>query len=585
MAWKQQTLLGRIRSRWGEKDTPYDRLRDAREIIINYFRPDLGVDYDESSDMLMLGENIYEGSGPWVARKASTAFQGNTVSKELDWIKYAFSDRRLAGIDELDIVVQDMKEHISAVHQRGNFYDNQPQFTLDGWTIGSPLSFIEEDQDTNFVMHIPLHWLTYRIFYNRFNRSEGVIVKDEQWTAKKCLDKFIPKGSMETRQTKADEIFSTGLAGAIRQGKLDERFTTWRAVFKSNDPIWDGEENASPIIKEWHDVYFEETGLGERENKPLLSNGYFSKPYVHWDYDKKLWESASRTPAFSAIYDNVAMQQIFKNYLENMQLKVRPAMVVLMGMKDRIDFSSEGINYVNQNEWSMTPKPIIDQVGDIRFETETIQIFKENLSRHFSLDVFQIFTDLARDTSQEFRVLQLMEIAGEKITVLLPMIESHENYLAQVDARVRDIEFQAGRGPFNRANLENVFDILDQLLGEDARNIKIQPEFIGTLRQVQRNQQKSKPLHLGIGALAEFGELMKDDNYVRNMIKPYEVGDKILQAVSFEQELIKEQGDFEDAVIAENEANAQQQQFANQVEMAKALKGSPVLEQIAGEVA
>ena len=166
-AYEDKTLFERIVIRWSDKDTAYDRRRTALESVCDYFRPDLGIDYDESADMLMLGSDIYEGSGPWTARTAAIAFQGNTVSKKLDWRKYKFTDIRLTGIDELDTHAQNQNEHMSAVYQQGNFYDVQPQITLDGWTTGSPLVFVEEDPVTGNVMSMPLHWLTYRIFYDR----------------------------------------------------------------------------------------------------------------------------------------------------------------------------------------------------------------------------------------------------------------------------------------------------------------------------------------------------------------------------------------------------------------------------------
>ncbi len=576
MEWAFKTLLERIKDRYTELDTVYDRLNDARESIVDLFRPDLGVDYDESADMLMLGGDIYEGSGPWVARTASTAFQGNTVSKKLDWRKYAFSDKRLDGIDELDEFCQDVKEHTGAVFQRGNFYDVQPQFTLDAWTVGSPLYFVEEDPETGFVMCLPQHFKTYRIFYDRFGRDEGVVIKDEQWTAKKCFDKFCNGQSMDDRLARAEKIFTPGLYNAIKDGLFDRRFVIWRAVFKANEPLWNGSKEFKRPLggKTWYDVYFENTCLKDKQDTPLLTGGYYSKPFVHWDYNKKSWESASRTPAFEAIYDNLSLQQIFKNYLDNLQLKVRPSMVALLAMKGRLNFGVEGVTYINQNEWNYLPKPI-EQVGDIRLEAETMQMFRENLSRHFHLEMFRMFIDLAQTAnSKDFRVLQLAEMAGERITQLLPTIETHESYLAQVDERVRDIERQAGRGPFARANLENIMDILDWAIGPEASTARINPEFIGTLRQTQQMQQKLKPIQYGIGALSELAASMGDPNLVRFMVKGYDVGDEALRAVNFPQKLVREVEDYEKMVRAFEQMQAQREQFAKTIEMLKATKAN-----------
>lgn len=582
VAWNEKSLYQRITGRWSDLDGVYSRLRTARENICDFFRPDLGVDYDESADMLMLGGSIYEGSAPWVARTASTAFQGNSVSRKLNWLKYGYSDERLTGIDELDSHAQNMTKHISNVLQQGNFYDIQPQFTLDAWTIGSPLFFIEEEPETGLVMCIPSHWLTYRILYDRFNRSEGVIVKDKEWTAKKCFDKFCPAKpgqTSEQRLEKAKGLFSQSLYTAISQGQMAARFTIWRAVFKSTDPIW-GKDFKKPFSdKDWYDVYFEDVHPQNQNQKLLLTTGYYSKPFVHWDFDKKIWESASRTPAFSAIYDTLSMQQIFKNYLDNLQIKVRRPVAALLGMKGRMDLNAGGVTYVNTNEWNYLPKPIDDKVGDIRLETETMDKFFEKLGRHFHIETFQMFSNLAKQVKHEFRVLQLAEMAGERVTLLLPMMESHEAFLAQVDRRVRDIERQAGRGPFNRANIENIIDIIEWAIGSDARAAEIKPEFMGTLRQTQQQQQNAGPLIKGIAGLREMADAMDYPELVRLMVKGYDAGDEMLRAMNFPQKLITEKGEFEQSEQALQESRAKDKQFAMINELMKNSKG------IQGEVA
>ena len=585
MEWTEKTQYERIVECWSEQDNVQARLKTAREDISDYFRPDLGVDYDESHDMLMLGGEIYEGSGPWVARRATTAFQGNTVSKKLDWIKYGFSDKRLAGIDELDAFAQDLKTHNSAVYQNGNFYDIQPQFTLDGWTIGSPLIFIEEDPDTNHVMCIPSHWLTYRLFYDKFNHTEGVIIKEE-WSAKRCFDEFCTDKDITKRLAKAEKIFTQGLYDAIKNGRMNTRFHIWRAVFKSTDPIFSGLKapvSSKYYPKKWYGVYFEDGCLKEKQNEPLGTQGYYSKPFVNWDYNKKLWETASRTPAFEAIFDNKGLQKIFKAYVDSAQDRVRPAMAALLDMEDRLDFRSQGVTYFKPNEWQYIPQPI-NQAGEVTLELDIIKVFKENLNRHFSLDTFQLFTELAHDTNQEMKVFQLVEMAGEKITQLLPTIESHEYYLAEVDARVQDIERQAGRGPYNPREIENIIDILDFYLGDEASGVRILPEFIGTLRQTQQMQQKLKPIQYGMGALSELGVSMQDENYVRHMIKRFETGEAIIEAVNFPQKLVNEKAEYERLEAEFQELQARREQFANQIEMAKALPPGTI-EQLTGQTA
>jgi len=353
MEYKEKPLYDRIKERWESLDTIYARLNGARDTICSYFRPDLGIDYDEAADMLQLGADIYEGSGPWSARTMATGFQGNTVSKRIDWRAYQMSDARVHGVDEIDIWVQDVKKHMGEVYQNGNFYDVQPQFTLDGVTVGSPVLFGEEDEER--VMWIPLHYKTYRLFYDRFNECNGIIIEDEEWTAKKCFDKFCPGTDIQERLKQAEKKFTVPLFEAIQNGRNNERFTIWRALFKDTDQIWHEAKKFEPPVggKKWYDVYYEDIGREpEPIKEPLLTEGYYSKPFMVWNYDKKNWESSARTPAFEAIYDNASLQEIFKSYLENIQQKVRPSMAMLSGMKGRANFSPESTMEFSRGEWN-----------------------------------------------------------------------------------------------------------------------------------------------------------------------------------------------------------------------------------------
>ena len=266
------------------------------------------------------------------------------------------------------------------------------------------------------------------------------------------------------------------------------------------------------------------------------------------------------------------MQQIFGNFLENTQLSARPAMAILQGRQGRDDFSSMGLNYYTKNEWNHIAKPI-DQVDNTQFDLEIIKEFKENLRRFFRLDVFQIFTDLAKEKNTEFRVMHLIEMAGEKMTTLLPMMDSHENYLSIVDARVRDIETRAGRGPFNKLNMENIYDVIRYHLNEDRPKVNMKAEFMGTMRQMQQKRQKLAPIREGVGMVGELAEMMGDDNLARFVLKPYKTAEKALIALNCPQELIREHDEYVKLVEDDNIRQDQREKFAMAIEALKASKG------------
>jgi len=565
----EKSLFEQIKERWDELDSSYDRLNVARETICELFRPDLGINYDQKADMLFLARNLYEGSPPWIARTASIGFMGNMVSKRDPWRMYKAEDNNLQGIDEIDEWTQACREHTSDVYQDGNFYDLQPQFTLNGLTIGSPVQFIEEDMKTGRTMFLPIHFKTYRLFYNEFGDLDGIIIKDDEWTAKKCFDKFCPGMTIQERLNKAEKLFTHGLYHALINNKMNQRFTIWRACFVQTDPIW--ENFKPPIGKTWYSVYFEDLKTPTAA-EPLLVSGYTSKPFVVWNYNKHPWESSARTPAFEAVYDSLSLQQIFKAHLDNLQLKNRPPMQVLPSMKGTTDFTAEGETYISSSEWNYGPKPI-EVVGDIRYDGEAMDRIKDNVSRHFHLEMFRQFTDITENINHELKVMQIMEIAGEKMVQLIPMMETHESYQKQVDDRIVDIEMQAGRGPFHPMIVEQIKEIIQFYSRKRLRTrsgLKI--VFMGTLRKAQQMQQSLKPISYGVRVASEIGASLGDPELARFMIKGYETVDEAFQAVNFPQKLVQERRVFEAQRKAVEEARAQQKQLENMIDMMKASK-------------
>ena len=113
----------------------YSQFNTARDEIVKNFRPDLGIDTDPGKRGVFFGNEIYEGTAPWAIRVMATGFQGNLVSKSIDWLLYKMEMNELNGIDEIDGWLQDIKEHMTGVYRRSNFYDVQPQFTLNSLTV------------------------------------------------------------------------------------------------------------------------------------------------------------------------------------------------------------------------------------------------------------------------------------------------------------------------------------------------------------------------------------------------------------------------------------------------------------------
>ncbi len=557
--WDDKNLFDRILERLTRQERGYVKFNKARDTIVDYYRPDLGSDIKADGDGSFFGEDIYDGVATWAIGVMSAGFQGGLVSAEADWLMYTTKQSELRDNDILDLWLQNVKEHMSEVYQQSNFYRVLPPFIKDGISIGSPVLFIEEDIPSRTIKFLPQHYETVFVFYNKYNQPEGVIVKDKTWTVKQIYDRFAPS------KEQAEEKLSKNVNDSIRNGKFYTEHTIIHAVFKNNDPIWDIPEFKKPN-KGWISVYFEEKTVEERKNTPLGTEGFFTQPFVVWDYDKKPWESISRTPAFDAIYDVISQQQVKKQQLTNLALKNNPPRAVLSDHRNIIDFNPEGVSLIEKGDWNFSPK-VIDVVGDIKLSKDELESNAETIKRWFHTDKFLKFTDLTSTLRQQPTATQIIKIAAEIAVQVGPGIGTFTGgFLRSVDARIVDIEMRAGRGPFNPNIMENIKDVVISILGIGAVSFGVIPIFTGQLARAQKVKQELDPIIEGLGILKALFEEYPD---LKHAIREYDTAEDILKAVNFPLKNLKPEDEYNEIIAQLNEARARAEQQALALEMAK----------------
>jgi hypothetical protein len=567
MNWTDKPLLDKITDRWAEMDDKYNKANRNREMIVNYYRCDEVIEVDDQGQFV--GQDIYNASGMFYSQQMARGFQGTFVPKNIPWLAYILDMYELQGIDPLDEWLQEVTKFMADDYRRSNFYDVQPQFILDSLTIGSPVMFGEEDILNRRVVWTPQHYKTVRTYYDRYNEAEGVIVKDTQWTAKKLWDTFVQRDDISGTRRKS--ILPVPVNQALDSGRLNDTFTVFRAVFKVNDPIWDGWKNKPKGAWKWLGVYFCELAEREQKDTPLNINmGYFSQPFVVNDYDKKPWECVSRTPAWYSIWDNLGLQDMDKGFKENMQLKNRPPRGALSTMKGRLDFSSEGITYMEKDEYQYAPKQI-DVIGDINLNEKIIQLNEDKMRRWFMADFWQRFNNLVQTNKAPVSTLQIWQMIAENSTQLSPAIESYSKYLNVSDARHVNIASRRGEYPFDPQTMDEVFSLIVENSRRPVNRIGLTPVFVNALVQAQKRNQELEPLVAGPKLLVESG-LTAFDPGARHIVRTYKTADDILKAIGFPQANVRPEDEYNERVAAENKMLAEQQQFENTVEMMKAAK-------------
>jgi hypothetical protein len=564
--YAETNLYDRVIDRWKQLEPAYTKFNTARDSIKEYFRLDIDTITEESGRGKFFGRTVYEGTAPWAAKTMARFFQGSLVAQNIDWLKYVMREFELKGIDELDVFCQDVREYMSDVYRRSNFYKVLPNYTLEGLTTGSPLIFMEENDPVEGIIKcMPNHYKHFQMYYDKYGEQEGVIIRDPTWTAKQIDDRF---GGSD-RENK----FSVSILNDLKQGQFRKEHTIYRAVFKATDPMWDRQGFTKPRYAKWISVYFEENKKTGTEDTPLATEPFFSKPFAAWNYNRIDYEVVSRTPAFEAIYDTLSQQQVHKTFLENAKLKTNPPLISLMTMKNRLEFWPDGVTFVEPDEYQYAPKNL-EVVGDVLYNKEVSDILRESVKRWFMLDMLMKFSEIAKDRKQPLPVYQLWKIAGENSTLLSPAIETYnQDLLGPVDERFLDIEMRAGRGPFEPNRIDEIRGIILSVINRPMRGFGIQPEFIGPLIRAQKLQQALEPIREGMAVAQEISVALGDPDLPRLAIRGYEVLDQALEAIGFPQKNVRPQKEYEEAQNILNQQRAQQMQFENAVEAAKAAKG------------
>jgi hypothetical protein len=574
MLWTDKTIYERITDRLTERKRLYDRHVGDRELIAQYFRLDLDIEVDEETNSLILGHQIYEGTAPWAARVMATGFQGKLMSKSIDWLLYKMGNMDLQGIDELDIWCQNIKEHMADVYQRGNFYDVQPNFTLDGLTVGSPVMFPEEDISTGRVMWLPTHFRQAYVFYDRYNQPEGVIVEDDTWTAKMLDDAFCKVRDREGRQAEREKLFTKDLAENLKRGNFSQKYKVYRAVFKSTDPIWEGEDFKKPVGKPpWISVYFQEGCEGTKQNDSLETKPCWARPFVVWDYNKKPWYAVSSTPAYEAYHDVVCQQQVHKNYIEGVQLRTRQPMVYLDTQAGRLDLGAGGMMGVTPAEYDKPPKRIEGTAGDIVLDAQLSDRLSKACERHFHLDQLLVFMRRLEQRQSPLTATEAIKLEAESVSFLSPFIESHSRYLSDCDDVASSIERLAGRGPFAPDIMANITDIVVENSKSQKSSIRVIPEFVGPLHRAQKLAQAIEPITTGTGLVAQIAQNLGDPDLPRLMFKSYQTADKALEAINFPQDCIETEETYNASRDALTQARMEAEERKQALEAAKVVPG------------
>ena len=465
---------------------------------------------------------IYDGSPITAWKLLCAGILGNVFTQSQAWFSLTLPNvvtfprdsvlrkynGRLDQIPQVKMHLEDKQDQMYAAVNRSNFYNEIYMMIADASSIGTATLYAEEDLARKKINFLCMNPGECYIAENRFGEVDTMFRKFAM-TARAAAQIF-PK-----------ELMEPGLQNAVDNTPY-ALYNFIHACFPRDDIQMyfgkDGKmkEKAGADNTRWVSMYIQGGNAASTSQTPstggvgtkvLKKSGYSFNPFITWRWLKNSEEVYGRSPAMDAIVDIMKLNVVGKTMLHAAQLSVEPPMLVHEKFRNRLRLGPRGRNYATANEMGQEViKPI--QTG-MNFQ---VGIDRENqlrkiIEQHFMTDYFVMLWKAAMEGSQ-LSVPQVLEMQGEKASIMMPMMERMlfdlNNPLIDV---VDMIEENAGRMP-------EPSDFVKELLMPFAGQ-RMPVQYNGPLAVAQKRWAKAQGVLQGLEML---GPLAKVDPSVMDVV-------------------------------------------------------------------
>ena len=405
---------------------------------------------------------VYDGS-PVTAWKLLTAgILGNTLTQSQKWATLSIPNviefprtsplRKYNGrIDQIPQVkeyLEDKEDQMYSAFNRSNFYSEAYMMIADATSLGTATLYCEDDMAGKRINFLCMNPGECYIAENRYGQVDTMFRKFAM-TAKAASEMF------------PLELMEPGLKNAVKETP-QALYNFIHAVFPRDNVEMYFKPDGSIAAKTGADnfkfvsMYIQGGNAAATSKTPstggagtrvLKRGGYRFNPFITWRWLKNADETYGRSPAMDAIVDIMKLNVVGKTMLHAAQLSVEPPMLVHEKFRNRLKLGPRGRNYVTSNEMQQEAiKPI--QTGmnwNIGVDREAR--LQKIIEQHFMTDYFVMLWKAAMEGSQ-LSVPQVLEMQGEKASIMMPMMERMIfDFLNPLIDNVDAIEEEAGRMP------------------------------------------------------------------------------------------------------------------------------------------
>ena len=539
---------------------------------------------------------VYDGSPVTAWKLLSAGILGNTLTQSQRWFSLSIPNvitfprtstlrkynGRIDQIPQVKVHLEDKEDQLYAAFNNSNFYSEAYMMIGDASSIGTAVLYGEDDLSRRKSTFLCMNPGECYIAENRFGEVDTMFRKFAM-TARAASQMF-PADRMEP-----------GLLRSVQESPYT-LYNFIHACFPRDDIEMYFSKNGQMIPKQgvnnskWVSIYIQGGNAASTSNTPstggvgtkvLKKSGYDYNPFITWRWTKNSEETYGRSPAMDAIVDIMKLNVIGKTMLHAAQIAVEPPMLVHEKFRNRLRLGPRGRTYYTGNENQEMIKPVQMNVNyQIGLDREAR--IQKIIEQHFMTDYFVMLWKAALEGSQ-LSVPQVLEMQGEKASVMMPMMERMIfDFLNPLIDVTDGIEQNAGRMP-------EPSDFVKEVLAPFA-GTRMPVQYNGPLAVAQKRWAKAQGVMQGIEMLGPLVQMFGPE--VLDPIDPTATAMDVLEhsgwpakGIRTAEEIMKvRQGRAQAQAQAHDEGKAEKllQNAAGLSKMVETLGGAGAAQQLVG---
>jgi hypothetical protein len=289
--------------------------------------------------------------------------------------------------------------------------------------------------------------------------------------------------------------------------------------------------------------------IDEDQDFLIDESGYAEFPYAVFVWDRINGTAYGESPAICALDDIKLLNIVDQSRFKIAQMSAEPAYNVPDSMKGPPSVVPNGYNYYSK------PNEVVIPINTGQNYPITLDVHRETEERVKDWFHVDFFLALMNQRPANMTATYVMELQGEKASVLSDLIVNLNGALSKIIQRSFNILWRQGKLPEPPENLA----------GSGAR---LKVDFIGPLAQAQKKYHESSGIAQGIQLIGSIGQMAREALDVIDFDQTLKNG---LEGLGFPQIAIREDRDIEALRNERAEMQAQQQRQAMAMEQQKAL--------------